>query len=136
MSSNFRISRAFKNAKRISFNTDSKFVFFSDSHRGNNGFTEDFARNRDMLKHALEYYYKNDFTYIELGDRDELWKNRRFESIFRAKKHIYMWLKKFHDKDRLHLILGNHDMKYKNAATIRKNRHYYYDSISDTKKNF
>lgn len=72
MSSNFRISCAFKNAKRICFNADSKFVFFSDSHRGNNGFADDFTRNRNMFKHALEHYYENDFTYIELGDGDEL----------------------------------------------------------------
>ena len=53
MSSNFRISRAFKNAKRICFNADSKFIFFSDSHRSDNGFADDFARNRNMFKHAL-----------------------------------------------------------------------------------
>lgn len=45
-----------------------------------------------------------------------------------------MWLKKFHEENRLHLIWGNHDIKYKNPATIRKNLQYYYDSVSDTKK--
>ncbi|MGJ8743929.1 metallophosphoesterase family protein [Polaribacter sp.] len=134
MSSNHRISRAFKNAKIICFNADSKFVLFSDSHRGDNGFADDFAHNRNMFKHALEYYYNNNFTYIELGDGDELWENRNFSKIFRANKHIYMWLKKFHEQDRLHFIWGNHDMKYKYSKTIRKNLHYYYDSVSDTKK--
>jgi predicted phosphodiesterase len=134
MSSNFRISRAFKKAKKVSFNKDSKFVFFSDSHRGDNGFADDFARNRNMFMHALEHYYKNGFTYIELGDGDELWENRNFDKIFKANKYIYLWLKKFHDENRLHFIWGNHDMKYKNQKTIQKNLHYYYDPVSDTKK--
>ncbi|WP_405611160.1 metallophosphoesterase [Polaribacter sp. Asnod1-A03] len=134
MSSNSRISRAFKNAKKIGFNADSKFVFFSDSHRGNNGFADDFARNRNMFKYALEYYYKNNFTYIELGDGDELWENRNFTRIFKANKHIYLWLKKFHDNNRLHLIWGNHDMKYKNPKTVRKNLYHFYDTVSDTTK--
>lgn len=134
MSSNTRITRAFKNAKRIGFNSDSKFVFFSDSHRGDNGFADDFAHNRNIFKHALEYYYNNNFTYIELGDGDELWENRNFTKIFRANKHIYMWLKKFHLENRLHFIWGNHDMKYKNPKSISKNLHYYYDSVTDSKK--
>ena len=134
MSSNFRISRAFKNAKRICFNKNSKFVFFSDSHRGDNSFADDFARNRNMFKYALEHYYNNDYTYIELGDGDELWENRNFSKIFRANKHVFLLLKKFHDKNRLHFIWGNHDMKYKNPKFISKNLHYYYDSVTDTKK--
>ncbi|WP_298781202.1 metallophosphoesterase family protein [uncultured Polaribacter sp.] len=134
MSSNFRISRAFNNAKRICFNKDSKFVLFSDTHRGDNGFADDFAHNRNIFKYALEHYYKNDFTYIELGDGDELWENRNFSKIFKANKHVYLWFKKFHDKGRLHFIWGNHDMKYKNPKTIRKNLHYYYDSVSNSKK--
>ena len=134
MSSNKRISRAFKNAKRICFNSNSKFVFFSDSHRGDNGFADDFAHNRNMFKHALEHYYNNNFTYIELGDGDELWENRNFTNIFKANKHVYLWLKKFHEKNRLHFIWGNHDMKYKNPAAIRKNLHYYYDSVTNSKK--
>lgn len=134
MSSNFRITRAFKNAKIICFNENSKFVFFSDSHRGDNSFADDFARNRNMFKYALEYYYKNNFTYIELGDGDELWENRNFAKIFKANKHIYLRLKKFHDNNRLHFIWGNHDMKYKNPKTVRKNLHHFYDTVSDTTK--
>ncbi|MCG1035295.1 metallophosphoesterase [Polaribacter sargassicola] len=134
MSSNFRLTRAYKNAKRICFNENSKFVFFSDSHRGDNSFADDFARNRNMFKYALEYYYKNNFTYIELGDGDELWENRNFTRIFKANKHIYLWLKKFHDNNRLHFIWGNHDMKYKNKETVRKNLYHFYDTVTDTTK--
>ena len=134
MSANYRISRAFKDAKRICFNKDSKFILFSDCHRSDNGFADDFARNRNIFKHALEHYFKNEFTYIELGDGDELWENKKFRKIFKANKHIYLLMKKFHDKNQLHFIWGNHDMDYKKQSKIRKNLHYYYDPVSDTKK--
>lgn len=134
MSANYRISRAFKDAKRICFNKDSKFILFSDCHRSDNGFADDFARNRNIFKHALEHYFKNEFTYIELGDGDELWENKKFRKIFKANKHIYLLMKKFHDKNQLHFIWGNHDMEYKKQSKIRKNLHYYYDPVSDTKK--
>jgi len=134
MSSESRITRAFKNAKRISFNKHSKFILFSDCHRGDNSFADDFARNRTVFQHALEQYYQDGFTYIELGDGDELWENKRFNSIFKANKSIYLLLKKFHDAKRLHLIWGNHDMTYKNPKKAQKNLHYYYDTVTKTDK--
>ena len=38
MSSNLRLSRAYKNAKVVPFDDSSKFVLFSDCHRGDNSF--------------------------------------------------------------------------------------------------
>lgn len=134
MSADSRITSAFKNAKRICFNKDSKFVLFSDCHRGDNSFADDFAHNRSIFHYALEHYYTEDFTYIELGDGDELWENKSFPAIFKAHKNIYLTLKKFHDKNRLHFIWGNHDMDYKNPKNIIKNLHYYYDRVSETEK--
>ena len=63
MSSQKRFSRAYKEAKRISFNDDSKLVFFSDCHRGDNSFADDFANNKNVYFHALKHYYKEGFTY-------------------------------------------------------------------------
>ena len=72
MSSQKRISRAYQTARRVSFNDDSKFIIFSDCHRGDNSFADDFANNRNIYYHALRSYYENDFTYVELGDGTEL----------------------------------------------------------------
>ncbi|MGB7396055.1 MAG: serine/threonine protein phosphatase, partial [Pricia sp.] len=112
MSSNFRLSRAYKNAKTLPFDDTSKFIFFSDCHRGDNSFADDFANNRNIYYHALHFYYKNGFQYCELGDGDELWENIHFESIFEAHKNVYGLLRKFHLERRLHMIWGNHDMVY------------------------
>ena len=79
MSSAKRLTRAYKKAKRIAFDDDSKFIIFSDCHRGDNSFADDFANNRNIYYHALKHYYKEDFTYCELGDGDELWENISFK---------------------------------------------------------
>ncbi len=38
-----------------------------------------FADNRNIYYHALRNYYENDFTYVELGDGNVLWKNHDFK---------------------------------------------------------
>ncbi len=133
MSANSRISRAFKNAKKLPLNSQSKYVLFSDCHRGDNGFADDFAHNRKIYNYAISQYLLNGFTYIELGDGDELWENK-FDTIFRANKDTYLLLKQFHDKDRLHFIWGNHDMDYRNPKNITKNLSYYYESSTGKEK--
>lgn len=128
MFSDKRISRAYKNAKKLPLNNNSKYVLFSDCHRGDGGYADDFLHNKEIFKYALKQYLKRDFTYIELGDGDELWENS-FNDIFRAHKDTYGVLKQFHDKDCLHFIWGNHDMDYKNSKNITKNLHYFDDSV-------
>ena len=73
-SSKKRLDKAFKDAKVIAFNNDSKFILFSDCHRGDNSFADDFAKNRNIYFHALKHYYAENFQYCELGDGDELMK--------------------------------------------------------------
>jgi UDP-2,3-diacylglucosamine pyrophosphatase LpxH len=133
MSAESRINRAFKKAKKLPLNTNSKYIIFSDCHRGDNSFADDFARNRYIYQYALSQYFSKDYTYIELGDGDELWENS-FDKIFQANKDVYLLLKKFHDKNRLHFVWGNHDMDYKKQKNIKKNLHYYYDSAEGTLK--
>jgi UDP-2,3-diacylglucosamine pyrophosphatase LpxH len=133
MSANSRINRAFKEAKILPLTKDSKYIMFSDCHRGDNGYADDFARNRYVFQFALSKYYEKGFTYLELGDGDELWENP-FNKIFEANKEVYLLLKRFNDKNRLHFIWGNHDMDYKNPKNVEKNLHYYYDPVEGKNK--
>jgi len=135
MSADSRITRAFKEATVLPLNKESKYILFSDCHRGDNSFADDFSHNRKIYQYALTQYLNNDFTYIELGDGDELWENS-FDNIFRANKEIFMLLKKFHDDKRLHFIWGNHDMYYQKKKHIVKNFHYYFDRVTETQKEF
>ncbi|WP_024768198.1 metallophosphoesterase family protein [Aquimarina macrocephali] len=134
MSSQSRLDRAYKNAKVIQFDDTSKFIFFSDCHRGDNSFADEFANNRNIYFHALKHYYTEGFTYCELGDGDELWENLSFETIFRAHKDIYELLQLFHADYRLNLIWGNHDMVYRDPKYVKKHLSSYFDQKTDTDK--
>ena len=132
-SSHDRLTKAYKEAKRISFNDQSKFIFFSDCHRGDGSFADDFANNRNVYQHALRYYFDNNFIYIELGDGDELWENLFFKDILEANKSVYLQLQKFYLENRLEMIYGNHDMVYRNPDIVKKNFSEYFD-IKEGKK--
>ena len=131
MSSQTRITRAYQTARRISFNDDSKFIIFSDCHRGDNSFADDFANNRNIYFHALQDYYKNGFTYCEIGDGDELWENMFFKDIFEAHHNVYELLKLFFAENRLYRLVGNHDMVYMNQKFVEKNLFTYFDKITN-----
>lgn len=128
MSSQERLTKAYKEAKRIGFNDTSKFILFSDCHRGDSSFADDFANNRNIYFHALQHYYKEDYSYIEIGDGDELWENMFFKDIFEANKNIYLLMQKFFNENRLHMIYGNHDMVYRNESVVKKLLAEYFDA--------
>lgn len=127
------LSRAYKKAKKINIDSTSKLIFFSDCHRGDNSYADDFSHNKLIFSHALRDYYEKEFTYFELGDGDELWENRHFESIFESYKDIYELLKKFHNTKRLHMIYGNHDMVYSRPKMVEKILGSYFDVITGKK---
>ncbi len=122
-----RLDKAYKSAKVIDFDDDSKFILFSDCHRGDNSFADDFANNRNIYFHALKHYYNEGFHYCELGDGDELWENLSFDAILNAHKNVYMLMKQFHKENRLHMIWGNHDMVYRNPNYVKKHLSTYFD---------
>ncbi|MGJ8736109.1 metallophosphoesterase [Zobellia laminariae] len=134
MSSNTRLSNAYQTATTVPFDDESKFILFSDCHRGDNSFADDFANNRNIYFHALNFYFKEGFDYCEIGDGDELWENRFFESIFQAHKNVYELLRKFHLGRRLHMIWGNHDMVYKDPEYVKKNLSSYFEPIDGESK--
>lgn len=124
------ISNSYKNAKRIKLNCDSKFIFFSDCHRGDNSYADDFANNSNIYFHALRSYLENDYTYIELGDGIELWENLFFNDVFEAHKNNFLLLREFHLKNKLHMIWGNHDMVLKSPKKAAQLLGSYFDKIT------
>jgi len=122
-----KLDRAYNNAKVVAFDDDSKFILFSDCHRGDNSFADDFANNRNIYYHALKHYYVQGFDYAELGDGDELWENNSFESILYAHKNVYGLMQLFHKQKRLHMIWGNHDMVYRDPNHVKKHLHSFFD---------
>ena len=104
-----RLIHAFKRAKRIEFDNSTRFVFFSDCHRGDNGRADSFAKNKSLFLDALNHYFEKGFTYIEVGDGDELWENQNLDIIRRVHSQVFDLLHAFHKQSRLHLLIGNHD---------------------------
>lgn len=126
-SSKKRLDNAYKKAKIINFDDSSKFILFSDCHRGDNSFADDFANNRNIYFHALRHYYAEGFEYCEIGDGDELWENLSFEPIFEAHKNVFKLMQLFHKENELHMIWGNHDMVYQNPNYVKKHLTTYFD---------
>lgn len=127
MSSQSRLDRAYREARVIPFDDRSRLILFSDCHRGDNSFADDFANNRNIYYHALKHYYREGFTYLELGDGDELWENLSFESVFEAHKNVYLLLRQFYQEGRLHMLWGNHDMVYKDPKYVEAHLGTYFD---------
>jgi UDP-2,3-diacylglucosamine pyrophosphatase LpxH len=116
----------------VPFDDRSKFVFFGDVHRGDDSLSDEFARNRHIYYHALNYYYQNDFTYVEVGDGDELWENRQFRRIYNSHLSIFELLKKFHASHRLYMLYGNHNMQLKKRAYVEDSLRVVYDDYLET----
>lgn len=126
-----RLQKAYDNAYRIQFDNRDKFIFFSDVHRGDNSISDEFAHNQNIYTHALNHYFKEGFTYVELGDGDELWEHGDFRHIRRAHSDVYLLLRRFHDSGRFHMLYGNHNMIFKNQNHVKKYLHTYYDEYRD-----
>jgi len=135
MSTSERLTEVFESAKEIPLDDSSKFVFFSDCHRGDNSWADDFAHNQNLFFHALKYYNHDDrkFTYIEVGDGDELWENKRFNDIGRAHKHVFWLMSEFYKDNRLYLIRGNHDNERQDPKKVEETLGQYYDERDETK---
>jgi UDP-2,3-diacylglucosamine pyrophosphatase LpxH len=114
------LDNALRKAKPLIINKDSNIILFSDLHKGDNSYADDFAHNMEIYTHAIQEYYENNFTYIELGDGIELWENYSFEPIYKAYKHVFELLKQFYEDNRLHLLWGNHDMIFSDPLTVEK----------------
>ena len=106
--------------KSLKITPDTRLIVMSDMHRGDGTGCDDFAHNSLIYKCALDHYLKEGFTYIELGDAEELWENKTFDQIYITHASIYDQLKQFHDPDldktRYIKIWGNHDIEWKHNA--------------------
>lgn len=109
MSYSDRITAAFQNAPVLPLDASSKIVFMSDCHRGIGNGNDNFLKNEMIFISALQTYYSNGYTYIELGDGEELWENRHSETIQHVHDTVYCILDKFQKSNRLYLLYGNHD---------------------------
>lgn len=121
-----RISNIYKNSERIIFDNSSKFIIMSDVHRGDGSWADSFAKNQNIFYAALSYYFNENYTYIELGDGDELWENRNIKDIIYEHSDSFWLMKKFYEDNRLYMLYGNHDMVKKYQKYVKKNLYEFF----------
>ncbi len=94
-----------------------KFIIFSDHHKGNRDHGDDFAGNEPNYLAALEYYYQEKFSYINLGDSEELWKYSP-DKVMGKNGNAFKAEAKFHDINKYYKTFGNHDLTWKNKIDV------------------
>lgn len=127
MSTAKRITNALASAEEIPFDDSSRFILMSDVHRGDGSWADDFSQNENVFFAALTHYYQENYTYIELGDGDELWKNKKFSDILPVHLETFLLLAEFHKVGRLYFIYGNHDTVKSRTKFVKNNLYQYFD---------
>jgi len=100
----------------VDFTID-KFIIFSDHHKGNKDHGDDFANNEPNYLAALDHYLQNKFTYINLGDSEELWKYTPEQVISKNITSLRSEAK-FQEQGKYHKTFGNHDITWKNKLDV------------------
>lgn len=126
MNYNIRLHKAFANAPVLPLTSESRYLLISDCHRGTGGSNDNFLKNQHLYYAAVQHYYQNGYTYIELGDGDELWENRSMEQIIDIHNDIFRLLSQFYQKHRLFLLYGNHDIIKRQNRKASKMFHSYF----------
>lgn len=97
--------------------TKSRFIIFSDHHKGNKDDGDDFASSEKNYLAAMKYYLNNDFCCVSLGDGEELWKYKPSE-VIRNNTESLGAEAKFHEQKKYYKTFGNHDLTWKNKLDV------------------
>jgi predicted phosphodiesterase len=93
--------------------TTDRFIIFSDQHKGGKNGADDFMLCEPNYLYALNHYHQHNFSYITLGDSEELWENT-LAKVLREQHASFELYKKFIARNRYYKIIGNHDLDWKN----------------------
>ena len=115
-----RLQKAFFDAPTLPLSRHARYVLFSDCHRGRGNSNDNFLKNQHLYSAALQYYHRHGYTYIELGDGDELWENRSMGQIMDIHRDTFDLLARFYREKRLYLLYGNHDIIKMSSAKARQ----------------
>jgi predicted phosphodiesterase len=111
-----------KNTKRICpllmDAASDKFIIFSDQHKGNRDWSDDFTNNEHNYLSALNYYKANQFSFINLGDSEELWKYTA-DSVLPQNERSFAAEAAFQPNNYFKTF-GNHDILWKNKMDVER----------------
>ena len=89
-----------------------RFIIFSDQHKGTRDNADDFTLAEKNYSAALDHYFTNNFTFINLGDCEELWENTP-EAVMKVNTPILQAEVRFLQANRYYRVFGNHDLEWK-----------------------
>jgi hypothetical protein len=132
--SQLRISRALDRVLRyarrennIQLDSDSRYIIFSDHHKGARDAADDFQPCEKTYQAALDYYFNKDFSLVLLGDVEELWENP-VQPVMDSYKNIFISEQRFYP-DRYFRIVGNHDDTWNDPDAVTRYLEPYYPNI-------
>ncbi|WP_344768842.1 metallophosphoesterase [Pedobacter ginsengiterrae] len=117
-----------KRGEVLEINSESKFIIFSDQHKGARDFADDFSLAEKNYLQALDNYNKLGFSYINLGDSEELWENL-LESVIKHNKKTFAAEQLFLDRNAFIKIFGNHDLYWDNDPLSQFNLNRIYGKV-------
>lgn len=129
-----QLDKIYKNSRRIKIDDSTKIVIMSDCHRGAGDNYDNFLQNKNIYDGALNHYFNKGFTYIELGDGDDMWEVTRYNDIIEEHIDTFKILRKFHQNNRLMMIYGNHDIEKRIPKVLERYFYTYYDKITKEEK--
>ncbi len=121
-----RLRDVYREAKVVPFDASSKFIIMSDCHRGQGNTGDNNLPNQTFFFAAMQHYFQSGFTYIELGDGDELWENRNMQTIIDVHSDAFWIMSQFYKENRLHMLYGNHDIVKRKPAFARRYLDAYF----------
>ena len=131
---NKKLNHILKRSNHLKIDKNSKLVIMSDCHRGIGNNYDNFLKNENIYQAALTYYFEKGFTYIELGDGDDMWEVKNYEDIIEEHLDSFKILKKFHRVGRLIMIYGNHDKCKENLSILKDYLYKYHNKITKTEE--
>lgn len=128
MSADRRLAASFREALRLPLNRSSRYIIMSDCHRGTGRTGDNFLKNEYLYLAALEFYFRAGFTYLELGDGDELWENRSLKKIKEVHGPSFRMMSRYYNAGRMYALYGNHDIiKKRNSFPEKYFQSFYCD---------
>jgi predicted phosphodiesterase len=88
-----------------------RFIIFSDQHKGAKNGADDFMTAELNYLAALQFYNKENFHFISLGDCEELWENTWLQ-VKKNNTASFEVEKKFAVRKAFTKIFGNHDLDW------------------------
>ena len=131
MSTESRLDEVYSKAERFLIDENTRIVCMSDCHRGVGDHVDNFLPNQNVFFAALDYYNNHCFTYMELGDGDELWENRSLKRIVEIHSDSFWIISRFCCQGRFRMLYGNHDYRKKKRNYMRLHCGEYYCDSKD-----